>query len=86
MEVTEVYICGQKYRLRTDQERHTVEEIALYVSDKMKEVEDSLNVLTTYKVAVITAFNIATEYLSLKNEMEGSHELIKFLNSKIVSS
>ena len=86
MNFTEVYIYGDKYRLKTDQEKEFVEKIALYVSDNMKDVEKSLNIFTTQKIAVITAFNIAAKYLSLKDVVEGSHKLIEDLNNKISSS
>lgn len=83
MDVREVYIFGDKYRIKTDQEQQIVEEIALFLNGRMKEIEKHANVLTTGKIAVMAAFNIAAEYIMLKKEIESGYKVVKEINDKI---
>ncbi|MDY6820569.1 MAG: cell division protein ZapA [Deferribacterota bacterium] len=83
MKVREVIIYGDKYRLRTDEDDELVKEVADYLNTKMREVEKHSNILTTSKIAVLTAFNITADYIKLKNELENSNKIIDELNSKL---
>ena len=83
MDVKEVYIFGDKYRLKTDEDELIVSEIANYLNNKMKEIERHSNVLTTSKIAVLAAFNIAAECVKLRNELDISNKIVNELNRKI---
>ena len=83
MDVKEVYIFGDKYRLKTDEDDAIVNEIATYLNNKMREIEKQSNVLTTSKIAVLAAFNIAAECVKLRNELDISNEIVDELNRKI---
>lgn len=83
MDVKEVYIFGDKYRLKTDEDEVFVNEIATYLNNKMREIEKQSNVLTTSKIAVLAAFNIAAECVKLRNELDISSKIVKELNKKL---
>lgn len=83
MGVKEVYIFGDKYRLKTDEDELIVNEIANYLNNTMKEIERHSNVLTTSKIAVLAAFNIAAECIKLRNELNISNKIVNELNRKI---
>jgi len=63
----------------------TVASIANFVDKKMREMQDSMNVLTTSKIAVMAAFDIAAEYLMLKKDVDRSIDKISEIESKIDS-
>lgn len=63
----------------------TVASIANFVDKKMREMQDSMNVLTTSKIAVMAAFDIAAEYLILKKDVDRSIDKISELENKIDS-
>ncbi len=83
MDIKEVYIFGDKYRLKTDEDEVFVNEIATYLNSKMREIEKHSNVLTTSKIAVLAAFNIAAECVKLRNELDISSKIVKELNKKL---
>jgi len=83
LEVKEVYIFGDKYRLKTDENESIVNEIVEHLNNKMKEIERHSNVLTTSKIAVLAAFNIAAECVKLRNELDISSKIVKELNKKL---
>jgi cell division protein ZapA len=81
--VSEVYIYGDKYKIKTEGDDEYIKSIGSYVEARMKEIENSLHVLTTSKVAVMAAFNIAAEYFMLKKEIQQSKEAIERLERKL---
>jgi cell division protein ZapA len=83
LNVKEVFIFGDKYRLKTDEDEVIVNEIADYLNNKMREIEKHSNVLTTSKIAVLAAFNIAAECVKLRNELDISNKIVTDLNKKI---
>jgi cell division protein ZapA len=83
LDIKEVYIFGDKYRLKTDEDEVFVNEIATYLNSKMREIEKHSNVLTTSKIAVLAAFNIAAECVKLRNELDISSKIVKELNKKL---
>ncbi|MBZ4643099.1 MAG: cell division protein ZapA [Deferribacteres bacterium] len=85
MQVSDVYIYGNKYRLKTDMSEETVTSIANFVDGRMREIQSNMNVLTTSKIAVMAAFDIAAEYLMLKKDLDRSIDKISELEEKINS-
>jgi len=59
METVEVF--GQKYRLRSDEDEKHLRAVAAVVDRHMREVAGSLRVVSTEKVAVVTAMNFASQ-------------------------
>jgi len=81
--ISEVYIYGDKYKIKTEGDDDYIKAIGSYVESRMKEIENSLHVLTTSKIAVMAAFNIAAEYFMLKEEIQQSKKAIERLERKL---
>lgn len=83
MQVSNVYIYGDKYTLKTDLDQSFIDEVAMYVDNKMKEMEKNVNTLTTSKIAIMAAFDIAAQYFLLCNEEKEVIKQIEFLEEKV---
>jgi cell division protein ZapA len=63
MQTVTVDIYGEQYAVKTDDEPEYVEQVAQYVDRKMKEIANTGKVVTTSKIAILAALNIADEFL-----------------------
>ena len=63
MQTVTVDIYGEQYAVKTDDEVEYVRQVAQYVDRKMKEIADTGKVVTTSKIAILAALNIADELL-----------------------
>jgi cell division protein ZapA len=82
----EVRIAGKDYRIRGVESDEYLQKIALYVDKKMSEIMKKDNKLSTSMVAVLTALNVADDYLktreseyNLKRELENANNRIQAL-------
>ncbi len=66
----EVEIFGQRYILRSGFSEEQVREVATYVDGKMREVVEETKTVDTLHIAILTALNIAREYLQEKDAKE----------------
>ena len=87
-----VTIFGVEYTVSSDRNSEEVKRIAKYVNDKMWEISENNKLITSEKIAVLTALTIAEEFLELydhrKKEADQlqaqTHNIIKMLDeSKI---
>jgi cell division protein ZapA len=62
-ETTKVTIFGVEYSITSDRDPDEVRRIAKFVDDKMWEISENNNLISTEKVAILTALNIAEDYL-----------------------
>ena len=65
--------------LRSEFTDEQVREVASYVDGKMREVAEGTETVNTLHVAILTALNIAREYLQEKGEKE---ELLQRIEEK----
>ncbi|MCF6092515.1 cell division protein ZapA [Microaerobacter geothermalis] len=65
-----VEIYGQPYKIVGNAPIDHMKTVARYVDDKMEEIAKINPSLDTAKLAVLSAVNIADEYLRLKKEYE----------------
>lgn len=70
----EVRIAGKDYRIKGVESEEYIQKIGLYVDKKMNEILKKDNKLSTSMVAVLTALNIANDYLKTR---ESEHNLKK---------
>lgn len=84
----EVQIFGRTYRLMgSDRER--TQEVARIVDEQMNHVADRIQDVDSYRVAVLTALNIADQLLAQRDELENyrsqvdarSTRMLKLLDS-----
>lgn len=59
-----IRILGQEYRVRSDQDPHHLEQVAEYVNEVLGEVRQATP--DTQDAAVLTALNLASELLRLR--------------------
>jgi len=71
-----VEIFGQQYVLKSGFPEEQVREVANYVDGKMKEVAEGTRTVDTLHLAILTALNIAQDYLQ---EQKGREELLQRL-------
>jgi cell division protein ZapA len=65
-----VNICGETFQVKSDQSPQTIERVAGYVDFKIKEMgKGGINV-DKFRVAVLTAMNLAGELFELKSKIE----------------
>jgi cell division protein ZapA len=74
-----VTIYGSQYTLRGEAATEYVEKVANFVDRKMHEVADNSTTMSTAKVAILTAINIADE---LFRERQKRHEALAMLDEK----
>lgn len=67
-----VKIYGEAYPLKAGGDEAYVTEVARYVDEKMHEVAASAKVVSTTKIAVLAALNIADELFRLRREGDAS--------------
>ncbi|MBR4090258.1 MAG: cell division protein ZapA [Mogibacterium sp.] len=59
----DVIICGTNYVLSSDKSEERIKDIAKMVDEELRAVSKALNVNPNYKVAVLTALNIAEKLM-----------------------
>lgn len=74
-----VSIFGSEYSLLAENDESYIKEIARYVDDKMREIDDSQSLKSSMKVAILAALNIADE---LYQERAYREKLLNQLNEE----
>ena len=64
----EVSIFGQNYTILGDAAPDYMNELARYVDDKMREITKQTSTISSAKVAILTALNLADEIFQLREE------------------
>ena len=88
---TRVHILDKEYAVRCHpDEQSALQESARYLTEKMAEAKSSGRALSHDRIAIMTALNIASEYLKLRQEKEALEaalaEDIHRIASKLASS
>lgn len=73
----EVEIFGQRYSLKSEFPEEQVKKVAAYVDGKMREVAEGTTSVDSLHIAILTALNVAQEYLREKGEKEELLQRIK---------
>lgn len=66
----EVEIFGHRYTLKTEIPEEQVKRVAEYVDGKMKEVAEGTKSVDSLHIAILTALNIAQDYLQERGTTE----------------
>lgn len=77
--VVEVEIFGNRYTLKSEFPETEVRRIAAYVDAKMREVAAQSRSVDSLHIAILTALNIARDYLQ---EKEGNEMLLQRIQDK----
>lgn len=71
----EIKVMGQKFLVRSESSNEYVAEVAKYVDQKMNEVVRGAHSVATMNVAILTAMNIADEFLKYKSQKDGKMKM-----------
>ena len=72
-----VKIFGQEFTIKGEDTAEYVEGLADFVDKKMREVAAASSVITSHKVAILTAINIADELFRLRREKEEADQALE---------
>ena len=67
---TRVEIFGSEYHIRADADADYVKTVATYVDAKMSEIAQSQSLVSSTKVAILAAINIADELFKERRQRE----------------
>ncbi len=73
MESIQVEIFGQKYSLKVANDREYIRQLAAFVDARMKDVQKGTATSDVYRIAILTALNIADELHRLRSR----HDALK---------
>ncbi|MFC1554018.1 cell division protein ZapA [candidate division KSB1 bacterium] len=77
--IVKVNIFGTEYPIKGDSDSDYIQDVASYVNNKMIEIEKSLTVKSSLKVAILAALNIADE---LYKEKSDKNKLLSAIEEK----
>jgi len=80
-----VNIFGVDYRIVGDMEPEYCEELARYVDEKMWELSEGGNIVSSTKVAVLAALNIANELFVEREARAGNIDDLEKRASRLIS-
>ena len=72
-----VEICGENYALKGDVETERIMEVVRLLDARMKQTANANPRLSTTRVAVLAALNIADEYLRLEKDYKQIVKMLK---------
>jgi len=71
---TRVEIFGSEYHIRADADTDYVKTVAAYVDAKMSEIAQSQSLVSSTKVAILAAINIADELFKERRKREQTEQ------------
>ena len=75
--LTEVEIYKEAYKIVNDASPKYTQSLAKYVDEKMKDISQATSTVSSMKVAVLAALNIADELFKVKQELKTEKEVIE---------
>jgi cell division protein ZapA len=75
--ITEVEIYKDSYKIVNDASPKHTQSLAKYVDEKMKDISQTTSTVSSIKVAVLAALNIADELFKVKRELKTEKEVIE---------
>lgn len=80
-----INILGQNLSVLSDAGDEHVAYVVKYVDDKVKEVEHASSNINTLNIAILTALNIADEYIKYKEVKEGICNQLESRSEKLIN-
>ena len=80
-----IHILGQNLSVLSDAGDEHVAYVVKYVGDKVKEVEHGSSNSNTLNIAILTALNIADEYIKYKEVKEGICNQLESRSEKLIN-
>ncbi|MFV1956716.1 MAG: cell division protein ZapA [bacterium] len=79
----DVEIFGKVYTVRGEKDAEYVRRVAEYVDRKMREISQVTDTVSTSRIAILAALNIADEFFALREETDELESRMKNLSRKI---
>ena len=79
----DVEIFGKVYTVRGEKDVEYVRRVAEYVDRKMREMSQVTDTVSTSRIAILAALNIADEFFDLREETDEFESRMKNLSRKI---
>ena len=74
MDTVTVNIYGENYTVKAGEDPGYIDTVARFVDGKMREIFADVKVVTTSKIAILTALNIADELFKCRRDLEEGQE------------
>jgi cell division protein ZapA len=72
-----VDILGNEYTLKGDLDPELLEKVSILLNQRIKEVESSMPSASKVHLVILTALNIAYDYLQTKEELDQMEKMMK---------
>ncbi|MCP4682988.1 MAG: cell division protein ZapA [Desulfobacterales bacterium] len=84
-----VKILNKEYLIKSNEEEERVQEIAKFINNKFKEINERTGGLSEEKIAILAAFHFASEYFQVQKDRDDAiknvQERARTLNYQIDS-
>jgi len=81
-----IRILDSEYIIESDLDRAEIIEIAQFVDEKCREIRDATQGLTEKKIAILAAFEIASDYLKLLKQEINRRKKVQAISYNIDSA
>ena len=86
MDTVTVSIYGESYSVKAGDDPSYVSEVARFVDGKMRSIAEGGKVVTTSKIAILTALNIADELLKCRRDRVAEEDALSRKIDKLLST
>jgi cell division protein ZapA len=84
-QIIKVDILGNVYTLKGDLDPDLLEKVSALLNERIKEVESSMPSTNKVHLAILTALNIAYDYLQVKEELARMEKMMETKTNQWVS-
>ena len=83
-QITNVEICGEQYKIKSDISPEEVYKLASYVNKKMEEIKNKATSMPLIRIAVLACLNITEELFVAKKQLDETQNLMEDETIKIL--
>jgi cell division protein ZapA len=80
-----LHIAGQRYAIRTDADERYLKDLARFVEERFSEIRQGSQSSPPYKVAMLTALNIADELYRMRRDGEKLKKEVRGKSQKLLT-
>lgn len=83
-DLVEFRILGQKIAIKSLDDKESVKRVALYLEEKIDRVRQSNGVVDSHRLLLYTAFQMASENVKVKGELDRLEEDVDLVSSGLL--
>lgn len=80
-----VEILGREFTVRSDEGEEQVKKIAEYVNQKIKEISEGMQTVSTMNAAILAALNIANDYFQILEQKKSDREDLDMKTERLIA-